>query len=93
MSRTERRIFQINEELAQLAEEEASVFEELQFHRHINDDAQRDALVSDHPEDRALARQTAADVARFERAVVEVQDRRTKLEMKRSRLFGRLRDL
>ena len=93
MSRNERRIFQINEELAQLAEEEVSVFEELQFHRHIHDDAQRDALVSDHPEDRALARQTAADVARFERAVVEVQVRRTKLEAKRSKLFGRLRDL
>lgn len=93
MSRNERRIFQINEELAELAGEEARVFEELQFHRHLHDDAQRDALVSDHPEDRALARQTAADVARFERAVAEVQTRRQKLEEKRSKLFGRLRDL
>ena len=93
MSRTEKRIFLVNEQLAELAREEERVFEELQFHRHINDDAQRDALVSDRPDDRALARQTAADVARFERAVEEVRLRREKLEEKRQKLFGQLRDL
>ncbi|MDF1594473.1 MAG: hypothetical protein P1T08_00055 [Acidimicrobiia bacterium] len=93
MSRTERRIFQMNERLAELEREEAQVFEELQFHRHLNDDAQRDAAVSDHPEDRAGARQTAADVARFERAVAEVQARRLRLEEKRGKLLDRLRDL
>lgn len=93
MSRTEQRIFQINEQLAELVREEERVFEELQFHRHIDDDAQRDALVSDHPEDRALARQTTADVARFERAVDEVRARRARLEEKRRKLFDKLRDL
>jgi hypothetical protein len=93
MSRIEQRIFQINEQLAELVGEEERVFEELQFHRHINDDAQRDALVSDHPEDRALARQTGADVARFERAVEEVRARRARLEEKRRKLFDKLRDL
>ena len=93
MSRTENRIFLVNEQLAELVREEERVFEELQFHRHLHDDAQRDALVSDHPEDRALARQTAADVARFERAVEDVRIRKEKLEEKRRRLFDRLRDL
>jgi hypothetical protein len=83
----------MNERLAELEGEEAQVFEELQFHRHLNDDAQRDAAVSDHPEDRAGARQTAADVTRFERAVAEVQARRLKLEEKRGKLLDRLRDL
>jgi len=93
MSRTERRIFQINGQLADLAREEERVSEELQFHRHLNDDAQRDAAVSDHPEDRGAARQTAADVARFERAVAEVRKRRVRLEEKRRQLFNKLRDL
>ena len=93
MSRKERRIFEINDQLAELAREEERVIEELQFHRHLNDDAQRDAVVSDHPEDRATARQTAADVARFERAVEEVRTRRIKLEEKRRRLLDQLGDL
>ena len=93
MSRRERQIFQINEELAALGREEAQVFEELQFHRHLNDDAQRDAVVTDHPEARAAARQTAADVARFERALHDIGRRRVRLEEKRRKLLDRLRDL
>ena len=93
MSRNEHRIFRINADLAELAREEEQVFEELQFHRHLFDDAQRDAVVSDHAEDRAAARQIGADVARFERAVAEVQARRAKLERKRQKLLDRLGDL
>jgi hypothetical protein len=93
VARLERKIFRINEELADLALEEARLREELQFHRHLNDDAQRDAIVSDHPEDRALAYETANDVARFERAASDLAARREKLEAKRDRLLARLGDL
>ena len=93
MPRLERRILRLNDELVELAREEQEVFEELQFHRHLNDDAQRDAAVSDRPDDRALADQTKADVERFEKAVEDVRRRRDRIEQKRQKLLDRLGDL
>lgn len=90
MGRTERRIMRVNEQIAALQKERELVSEELMFHRHINDDAQRDAAVSDHPIDRADARETAADVARFERSLTEIDDRIEKLTYKRERLLAKL---
>lgn len=91
MGRLEARIMSINDQLADLAAEETLVLEELSYHRHINDDAQRDAALGD-ADDRAFAYDSRQDVARFERAVAELARRRTKLETKRQKLLGRLDD-
>ena len=64
--------------MAAVFADRAQVAEELQVHRHIDEDAQRDAAVSGNPLDRADARETAGDVARFE-AVIADLDRRTTL--------------
>jgi hypothetical protein len=92
MKRTERKLFEISDEIESLAEAERLAQEELIYHQHLNDDAQRDAAVSDSPIDRADARETASDVARFERHLDALRRRKEKLEVKRGRLLGKLRD-
>ena len=89
----ETRLFKINDALEALDQEERLVNEELRYHRHIDDDAQRDAVVSDDWQDRSFARNTSADVARFERALTEIATRRQRLERKRDKLLSRLGDL
>ncbi len=90
MGRLEQRLFRLNDEIAALRRDEERVAEELNVHRHLNDDAQRDAVVSDNPLDRADARDTAADVARFESALAALRKQREKLEAKRDRLLAKL---
>lgn len=92
MKRIERKLFQIGDEIAALQRAEELATEELNIHRHLNDDTQRDALVSGSPIDRADARETAGDVARFERHVEKLRSRRARLEAKRARLLARLAD-
>ena len=89
----EAKLFKINDDIEALQSEEALVAEELRYHRHIDDDAQRDAAVSDDWQDRSFARDTNADVQRFEKAVADVQSRRERLERKRDKLLSRLGDL
>ncbi len=91
-SRLERKLFQLGDELARLAEEERLVAEELTYHRHLADDAARDAAVSGAPLDRREAGLVAADVARFERRLAELQRRRRSLEERRRELLRRLGD-
>jgi hypothetical protein len=91
MKRIERRIFKINDEIAALLDAEELAVEELGYHKHLNDDTQRDAAVSGSPIDRADARETASDVARFERHIEELRDKRARLETKRARLLTRLK--
>ncbi len=91
MGSLETRIFKLNDAIDALRHEERLVGEELNVHRHLDDDARRDAAVSDHPFDRADARETGGDVARFESSVQALAARREKLERKRDRLLGRLR--
>ena len=90
MKRIERKLFKIGDEIQALREAERLAHEELIYHQHLNDDAQRDAAVSENPMDRADARETAGDVARFERHLQKLQDRRRELEAKQSKLIGRL---
>ena len=90
MGRLESRIFKLNDAIAAIMREEQLVAEELSFHRHLNDDAQRDAAVSGHPFDRADARETEGDVARFESSLRVLAARREKLEQKRDRLLARM---
>ena len=90
MRRIEKRLFRINDEIAALRRDEQLAEEELTFHRHLHDDASRDAAVSDHPLDRADARESGGDVARFERHIDRLRRRRSKLEQQRDRLIGKL---
>jgi hypothetical protein len=90
MRRIEKRLFQLNEEIAALRRDERLAQEELIFHRHLDDDAQRDAAVSGNPLDRADAKETAGDVARFERHLAKLERTRKKLEAQRARLLKRL---
>jgi hypothetical protein len=89
----ETKLFKLNDAIEALRREETLVTEELRYHRHIDDDAQRDAAVSDDWQDRSFARDTSADVARFEKALAEVVGRRERLEHKRDKLLSRLGDL
>ncbi|CAN5296667.1 MAG: hypothetical protein ACR2JP_05615 [Acidimicrobiia bacterium] len=90
MRRLEKRIFTLNDEIAAMRRDERLAAEELIFHQHLHDDAFRDAVASDHPMDRADARETGADVARFERHLEELARQRAKLEAERDRLLARL---
>ncbi len=92
MKRIERRLFRINDEIEAIERAELLAAEELNYHRHLNDDTQRDAAVSGNPSDRADARETASDVARFERHIEDLRVKRMKLEQKRVRLLGKLGD-
>jgi len=89
VKRVHRRLFRLNEKIAALQEEAAQVAAELEYHRSINDDAQRDATVGNYI-DREEAGLTAADVRRFERALAEIEQRTAKLTSKRDRLLGGL---
>ncbi|GEM_PF-644928 len=89
-TRLERKLFRIVDELARLAEEERLVAEELVYHRHLHDDAVRDAAVSGAPMDRREADLVAADVARFERRLAELERRRRVLEERHRELLRRL---
>lgn len=63
---------------------------ELGMLTHIDDDAQRDALVSEHAEDRQVARMTAADVRRLQRHMDKLRAERSKLVKKRARAIEKL---
>ena len=76
MKRIERKIFQLGDEIEALIRAEQLAAEELVYHQHLNDDAQRDAVVSDNPIDRADARETGSDVARFERHLSDLRRQR-----------------
>lgn len=90
MSRLERRILRLNDETTKLRRQRELIAEELSFHQHLNDDAQRDAAVSDNPMDRADARETASDVDRFKRSLSDIDGRLDRLEVKRDKLLRKL---
>ncbi len=92
MKRIERKLFQLGDEIAALRDAEQLAAEELIYHEHLNDDTQRDAAVSGSPVDRADARETAGDVARFRRHLDQLKEKREKLEAKRLRLAEKLND-
>jgi len=90
MGRIENRLFRLNDEIAALRRDEELAREELMIHRHLNDDATRDAAVTGNPIDRADARETSGDVARFERHLDRLRRSREKLEAERDRLVRKL---
>lgn len=89
MKRIHRRLFRLNEKIARLAEEAGQVEAELEYHRAINDDAQRDAALGSYI-DREEAGLTSADVRRFERTLAELRKKRVALAEKRDKLLARL---
>lgn len=82
----------VNDQLVALREELRLLTEELNYHQHLDDDAQRDAAFGD-AEDRALAYETKNDRLRFERLVHETQARIDKTEIRRARFLTDLGDL
>ena len=82
----------LNDQILRLRENLRLLVEELNYHQHLDDDAQRDAAFGD-AEDRALAYETKNDRLRFERLVRETQTDIEKAELKRDRLVGDLGDL
>jgi hypothetical protein len=89
MRSVERRLFRVNDEIQRLRREEELAQGELGFHRHLSDDATRDAVVTGLPADRAEARGAAKDVARLEAALEDVRRRIQALEARRDRLLER----
>lgn len=90
MGHIENKLFRLNDEIAALRRDEELAREELTFHRHLNDDAARDAAVTGSPIDRADARETASDVARFERHIEKLRRSRERLEAQRDKLLRKL---
>lgn len=90
MGRLEQQLLAITDRLADIAEEERLLAEELSFHRSLADDAARDAAVYDDPIERENAAMTAGDVRRSERRLQKLADRRQKYEAKRARLLEKL---
>jgi chaperonin cofactor prefoldin len=89
MSRTERRLLKLLDELERLREERRMALGELDMLRHIDDDAQRDAAVGTAL-DRDDARITGQDVDRFQREVDHLEAKIAALEEKRRRLADKL---
>jgi len=90
MRKIERKLFVLNDQIAALLRDEELARGELDFHRHLHDDAARDAAASDHPLDRSDARDTGLDVARFERHIDDLRKSRERLERQRDRLLAKL---
>jgi hypothetical protein len=88
--RIARKLLRITDRIQALNAERGQVSSELVFHRHINEDAQRDAVVSDTNEDRLEATATAADVRRFEKRLRDIDRELAKLERKRQALLPKL---
>lgn len=88
--RLSKNLFVVNDRLMLLEQEEARVSAELDYHRHLADDAIRDASVYDSSLHRDVADRAVADVDRFERALVEIDRRREVLLAKRNRLLDRM---
>lgn len=89
LKRVHRRIFRLNDQIARIDEEATQVRAELEMHRAIDQDAQRDAAVGNYI-DREEAGLTAADVRRFERTLDLIETQRTRLVRKRDQLLARL---
>jgi hypothetical protein len=90
MRRSERRLFRLNDELHRLRHDIELTAGELEMHRHLDDDARRDAAVSGSPVDRSEAHQTSRDVQRMETALRSLRRRITAIELRRERLLSKL---
>ena len=88
--RLSKQLFVVNDRLMQLEQEETQVAAELDYHRHLADDAVRDAAVYESELHRNAADRALADVDRFERALRDIDYRREGLMGRRDRLLDRM---
>lgn len=88
--REEKKVFRLGDRIRALQAEAELVRQELSYHRLIDDDAKRDAAVTGSYIDRDEASLTGADVARFERALGELEAEIVATEEKRSRILDRM---
>lgn len=86
VKRLHKRLFRINEQITKLDAELGQAAAELEYHRSINEDAQRDAAVGNYI-DREEAGLTSADVGRFEKTIESLNAKRDDLIAKRDRLM------
>lgn len=86
-SRIERKLLKLLDELAVLDHQRLLVEAELEAHRHIDADAQRDAVLGIEPLE---ATATRDDVLRFQKVLTDIGRRRDQLESERQRLVARL---
>jgi hypothetical protein len=91
VKRTAKKIFIINDRIKDIDRELALTRAELEFHRSINEDAQRDAAVGNYI-DREEAGLTRGDVRRFERTIDRLETRKAKLKDKRASMLDQLPD-
>jgi hypothetical protein len=89
VKRIHRKLFRLNDKITDLQREAEQIAAELEYHRHINDDAQRDAAYGNYI-DREEAGLTAADVRRFELTLADLEARARKLTAKRDKLLSEL---
>jgi hypothetical protein len=91
VKRVTKKIFIINDRIKDIDRELALTRAELEFHRSINEDAQRDAAVGNYI-DREEAGLTRGDVRRFERTIDRLETRKAKLKDKRASMLDQLPD-
>lgn len=89
VKRIHSRLFRIADQLSELEIEASALIEELDMHRSIDEDAQRDAALGNYI-DREEAGLTSSDVARFERSLDSIEKRRQKLLERRDKLMAKL---
>ena len=90
MRRIERKLFKLGDQLASLREARRLAEEELTFHRHLHDDASRDAAVSGSPLDREDEVVTGGDVARMQRHIANLTKLIDQIEARRTKLLKKL---
>ena len=89
MNRVERRLFRVNDDIARLRREVELAEGELNMHRHLADDAARDAAVSEGLE-RAESRAASKDVAALRAALDRARRDLERAEARRLALLERL---
>jgi hypothetical protein len=87
---TEGRLKRVSDEIRRLRREEELVQGELGMHRHLADDATRDAIVTGESMERAEARDASKNVTRLEAALEGVRRELGRREEQRDRLLDRL---
>jgi hypothetical protein len=91
MKRIHRRLFAVNDQIAQVERELRLTRSELEYHRSINEDAQRDAAIGNYI-DREEASLTRGDVRRFEKTIEKLTAKQETLLAKQTKLLDRLPD-
>ena len=91
MRRIERKVFALNEEVARLRREAELTEGELNMHRHLADDAARDAALDEGIE-RAESRMADRDVATLVKALERTRRDLERAEARRLELLRRMDD-